>query len=315
VHAVFVPLRALQRALGLAGRANTLLAAAKGEAATVALEEAVGGSVGLEDLGLRVRTLPAAGALQLETTSALVDERLAAEAIAVAREQGLAITEALVYLANAIQVGDRAVPYSLVAALDDAALSQLVTRGRAVAAEPPIVLNDWAAAALHARPGDRVTLEYYLWRDEGRLDTGSSAFTLAGVTPIAGLAADRDLVPGYPGITESLRLADWEPPFPVDLARIRPADEAYWVRYRTTPKAFVPLEAGQRLWGQPQGRLTSLRLVPPSSVALEDARRGFADALLARLRPTVGRASTRAHSGRSARNCRARGTPWARRTS
>ena len=297
VHAVFVPLRAVQRALGLAGRANTLLAAAKGEAATAALEEAVAGSVGLEDLGLRVRALPAAGALQLETTSALVDERLAAEATAVAREQGLAVTQALVYLANAIRVGDREVPYSLVAALDEAALGPLVTPGlgvagreRADAAEPPIVLNDWAATALHARPGDRVTLEYSLWRDEGRLDTGSSAFTLAGVTPIAGLAADRDLVPEYPGITGSLRLADWDPPFPVDLARIRPADEAYWDRYRTTPKAFVPLEAGQRLWGHPQGRLTSLRLVPPPSAALEDARRGFADALLARLRPTVGRA-------------------------
>jgi putative ABC transport system permease protein len=283
VHAVFVPLGPLQRTLGLAGRANAVLAAARAEGATAALERTAAESVDLVDLGLRVRDLPAAGAFQLETTSSLVGDWLAAEATTVAREQGLAVTGALVYLANAIRVGDRHVPYSLVAALDADAMPGLAT------GDDPIVLNDWAAHALRARPGDRVTLEYLLWRDEGHLDTGAAAFTLAGVTPMTGLAGDRDLVPEYPGITESPHLADWDPPFPVDLGRIGPADEAYWDRHRTTPKAFVPLGVGQRLWGHPQGRLTGVRLVPPSGVALADARRAFATALLARLRPTIGR--------------------------
>jgi putative ABC transport system permease protein len=295
VRAVFVPLRALQRSLGLAGRANAILAAAGSAGGTGALEAAVAGSVGLEDLGLRLRSLPEAGVLQLETTTALVADRLAETATAAASEQGLAVTGALVYLANAIRVGEREVPYSLVAALDDGAMRALAAPGAAAppgeAAPPdetPIVLNDWAAGRLRARPGDRVTLEFYLWRDEGRLDTGSAAFTLAGVTPMTGLAADRDLVPEYPGITASPHLADWEPPFPVDLGRIGPADEAYWERHRTTPKAFVPLGAGQRLWGHPQGRLTSLRLAPPPGVALDDARDAFARALLDRLRGAPG---------------------------
>ena len=42
------------------------------------------------------------------------------------------------------------------------------------------------------------------------------------------------------------RSSDWDPPFPIDLRRIRPVDEQYWDEYRTTPKAFVPLEVGQR---------------------------------------------------------------------
>jgi hypothetical protein len=301
VRAVFVPLRTLQRTLGLEGRANAVLAAARTEAATAALETALASAVGLEDLGLRLRVLPEARALQLETTSALVGDRLASEATAVARGQGLAASASLVYLANALRVADREVPYSLVAALDEATMTRLAPTAAGTprtaagsgeaAAEPAIVLNEWAAKALAARPGDRVTLDYYLWREEGRLDTGSAAFRLAAVTPMTGLAADRDLVPEYPGITESLRLADWEPPFPVDLDRIRPADEAYWDRHRTTPKAFVPLETGQRLWGQPQGRLTGLRLVPPPGKDLEGARQAFGDALLARLRPRAGPAS------------------------
>jgi hypothetical protein len=55
------------------------------------------------------------------------------------------------------------------------------------------------------------------------------------------------MAPEYPGITDSPTLDEWNPPFPVDLRRVRPMDEAYWRDYRTTPKAFIALEDGQRL--------------------------------------------------------------------
>ena len=32
-----------------------------------------------------------------------------------------------------------------------------------------IVLNDWASRDLGAKPGDSITLEYYVWKEEGRL--------------------------------------------------------------------------------------------------------------------------------------------------
>ena len=34
-------------------------------------------------------------------------------------------------------------------------------------------------------------------------------------------------------------MGDWDPPFPVDLKKVRPEDEAYWEQYRGAPKAFV----------------------------------------------------------------------------
>ena len=91
-----------------------------------------------------------------------------------------------------------------------------------------------------------MTLEYYLWRDEGQLATQASEFQLAGVLPIRGIAADRNLVPDYPGISDSDTLSDWDPPFPMDLGLIRPKDEAYWKEYRATPKAFIALADGQK---------------------------------------------------------------------
>ena len=79
-----------------------------------------------------------------------------------------------------------------------------------------------------------------------------------------GIAADHDLVPQYKGVTDAKSLADWDPPFPIDLKLIRDKDESYWKKFRTTPKALISLADGQRLWaesGDRFGRLTSIRLI------------------------------------------------------
>ncbi len=291
VRTVFVALDLLQRTLGLAGRVNTLVAADQGAASGRGpdLAELIHGTARLEDRGLRLRPLPAADALALESASAVLDDATVDEARRVARDQALEARPALVHLANAMRAREREVPYSLVAAVDPAALAELA--GRPIVATPgqppPLVLNDWAAADLAVRPGDPVTLHYYLWREEGRLETASATFTLEAIVPLAGAAADRDLVPEYPGITQSPQMADWDPPFPVDLARIRPRDEEYWERYRATPKAFVPLAIGQHLWAHRLGRATSLRLLPSSGSLVGAARLRYAEALARALLPAV----------------------------
>lgn len=149
----------------------------------------------------------------------------------------------------------------------------------------PLLLNQWAADDLGARVGDAVEIDYYLWREEGRLETQSARFTLAGVAPIAGLAADRDLTPDYPGISDTDSLSDWDPPFPLDLARVRAKDEDYWEEFRTTPKAFIALPRGQELWRTRFGTLTSLRLRPAAGASLEAARAGFERELRAGIDP------------------------------
>jgi ABC-type antimicrobial peptide transport system permease subunit len=56
------------------------------------------------------------------------------------------------------------------------------------------------------------------------------------------------------------------------MARIRPADEQYWNRYRTAPKAFIRLARGHALWGTRFGSLTSIRVFPPSAAYAEALR-------------------------------------------
>ena len=137
----------------------------------------------------------------------------------------------LTYLANTMRSGERQIPYSLVTAIDLRAIGVAVD---ATAANRPIVLNDWAARGLAVKPGDPLSLEYFVWEDPGRLVTRSADFTVAAVVPIAGPAADRDLTPVYPGISEAATFGDWDPPFPVELKRVRKIDEQYWEQYRPT---------------------------------------------------------------------------------
>jgi ABC-type lipoprotein release transport system permease subunit len=308
VRAVFVPLKRLQKDAEQGARVNTILLSTKtsdearnadGAAQAETIKKILQETFTLADLGIKVRTLDAPHALSVETESAVVGDALRVQADAAAKESGFGTSAIYSYLANSIRAGGREVPYSLVTAIDEESFSGL-GRGAGqlspspVSASPgeesesrsaSILLNDWAARDLGARVGDAVLLDYYVWRDEGRLETKTAEFRLAGIVPMHGLAADRELTPEYPGISGTESLSDWDPPFPLDLARVRPQDEDYWKEFRTTPKAFIPLARGQELWQTRYGKLTSLRLHPASDASLDGARVSFEKSLRARVDP------------------------------
>ncbi|MEM7313833.1 MAG: ABC transporter permease, partial [Planctomycetota bacterium] len=62
---------------------------------------------------------------------------------------------------------------------------------------------------------------------------------------------------------------DWDPPFPFEQSRIKPADDDYWAFHRTTPKAFISLADGQRLWASRFGKATSVRIPSDAVNAVE----------------------------------------------
>jgi putative ABC transport system permease protein len=282
VRAAFVPLARLQQDLDLGDRVNALLVSAKpGAGGGGHLENLVRLHATVEDLGLKLRVLQAQHVLSLESDGSLIDRAREEAATGAARELQMQALPVFTYLANSIGIGTRQIPYSLVTAFE---LSLIAPDVHAEETSlPPIVLNEWAARDLAAKVGDRVTLEYYLWEDPGRLATHTESFRLVSIVPLKGAAADRDFAPTYPGITESANLRDWNPPFPIDLGRVRPIDEEYWHTYRTTPKAFIPDVVGQALWRSRYGEATSIRIVPPPGASLEDAR----DQYLAKLRSAI----------------------------
>jgi len=212
----------------------------------------------------------------------------------------------LTYLANAIdrardgmtEPGDEAIWYSTITAVDSVPrLGPLLASDDDTPwrlADDQIVLNSWAAQQLDVQPGDPIRVWYFLPETtHGAAVEQSQRFTLRAVIPVvepvepytrrrdARFAAlptpanDPLLTPVVPGITDQRSIDDWDPPFPFDSQRIRERDERYWDYYRTTPKAFVSLAAGRRLWGSRFGQTTAWR------VAAEPGRR--AEELAARI--------------------------------
>ena len=268
VRALFVSLAFLQRELGPdvgVGRINTILVSRfsgtqAGEQqqniAAVMKEKAT-----LDDLGLKTRLVNNDQSISLESNSKLINDYIFKAADEAALANSLYTFPITSYLANSISSGGRSIPYSLVVGRQ---VEQMIVDSGHQAIEttkaPPIFLNEWAAKDLKAKVGDIVTLEYYVWHENGRLETKRNDFQLAWITPIKGFAADRDFVPAYPGISDSEDMSAWDPPFPIDLGRVRKEDEDYWHQYRTTPKAFIEQGVAEQLWQSRFGKLTSVRI-------------------------------------------------------
>jgi ABC-type antimicrobial peptide transport system permease subunit len=230
--------------------------------------------------------------IDLESRQMLLEPAIGDAALKAVADAGLRAAPTLVYLANTIADDKQAIPYSIVAALDPNLAAPLGPFRPAKDSTPlrddEILLADWTESPLHAKPGDTITLKFFQPEDQGRLRELSASFRLRALVPMQGPANDPDLTPEFPGITDKLDIRDWNPPFPYDNKRITKRDENYWKQYRTTPKAYVTLAAGQRLWGSRFGRLTSVRLAPADGGDLAKAADDFRRHMLARLNPEAG---------------------------
>lgn len=253
----FLSLPRLQRQLDLPGRANLLLAASE------VLPEAASGAIRrrwrLADAELELRQLPlvpmeppdprGAGAYELRSRRVFVDPTVGPAVEMAARQT----TGILTYFVNELRRGDRATPYSMVTAIGqpNALFDQLD--------DDQILINQWLAVDLEAVPGDSIEMKFFVLGEDRNLVERRAQFTVRAIVPIEGLAADAELTPAFPGLHSAASCRDWKPGIPIDLDRIRPKDEAYWDAYRTTPKAFITLEAGQRMWRNRFGELTAIR--------------------------------------------------------
>ena len=273
---LFVPLAALQKALDQEGTVNGLLIAERNgsaEGATQTLDGLLRGVLGPEDLGLLIERR--GEAISIESQEFILKSSVISAVEALARREGKRTLPILTYLANGIRAGERTVPYSTVTATDTAAGAfgqmLLVDGSPAPALEDgEILLNAWTAEDLQAQPGDRIELDYFEVGPREELRATTESLTVRGIVAMEGLAADAGLSQEYPGIAGNDNMADWDPPFPIDLGNIRPVDEQYWDDYRGTPKAFVATATGQRMWRNRWGELTAMRVATAGGAAAED---------------------------------------------
>lgn len=277
----YIPLQTLQRTLDKKNRVNTLLVKNKIPSRNLPnsdddpLQSILQKYATLDDLGLTLRKDDLRQYIAMESEQMLIDPVIESAAVATAKKLNIQSTPILTHLANTIAVENEqndtkknVVPYSTVAAIPStgsllSSMSFVDSESISSLQAGEILLNQWTANHLKAKPGDRIRLDYFVTESFGQLAEQSASFILRGVIQMNTFAADPGFIPAYPGVTDTENLSDWDAPFPVDFNRITDKDEAYWDQYKTTPKAFISLIEGQRLWatkGDQLGRVTSIRL-------------------------------------------------------
>lgn len=268
------------------GKANTILVAGRDADRTPAADEHDRLqrmlSPTLADYGLKVQVAENREYLNLLSERMMLDPE--AEASALRACAGDHPQPVLTYLANTIAAGDKQIPYSTITALD---LTTQPPLGpfRSTSDQPiepiedrKIVLNEWAAQKLGVQPGAEVRLDYFEPEStHGQARERSTSLTLAAIAsltdPATNPAADRGFTPTVKGLTDADSINNWEAPFPFDKQRVQPDDEQYWDDYGPTPKAFVSLAAGRRLWASRFGQTTSIRVPLTASLTRESVER------------------------------------------
>lgn len=216
----------------------------------------------------------------------------------------------LTYLANRIEpVGEggespasrEPLPYSMIAAVNASDHFQLPgADGEPVGqlADDEIALTSWAAEDLSVSPGDKLRIRYFLPEaSQGESEEGAVVLKVAAIVPLTPpaspylpdrtleferrptMANDPNVTPEVAGLTDQESIDDWEVPFVVDYRLIRPRDERYWENYATTPKAYVSLATGRRLWGSRFGQSTSYRIPAESGLTRKQVERRLLDEL------------------------------------
>jgi ABC-type antimicrobial peptide transport system permease subunit len=286
----YVGLTNLQKALAQPQRVNALLvsrlaASASTSSADGALKNVLRENLQLQDLGVRLR--PHENFIAVESAEIILNPAMASAVQATSIELQAPVQPILTYLANRIECNGRLLPYSTIAAITVPVAKTFgefkLTDGSPATelAKDEILLNQWASQELGAQLGDTLKATYYTVGPREQLETKSFSFRVAGITAMSGFGADAALTPEFPGIHAANDMHEWNPPFPVDLNLIRPQDEAYWDKYRATPKAFIALETGQQLWNSRFGNLTSLRVENRGA----DFQTKFSAALLEKIKP------------------------------
>lgn len=183
-------------------------------------------------------------------------------------------------------------PYCVVAALEterEPPLGPFTPKEKEKLGDDEILVVEWENSPLAGvKPGERLTLTYFSPEEETGFRELTARFRLASHLPLRGPARDTWLTPQFPGITDRLTIDTWDPPFPFDRTRVREPDEQFWREHRTTPKAYITLAAGEKLWASRFGKRTSFRIIGPGGndrSPTEADRDTLAKQLLTHLRP------------------------------
>lgn len=232
----FVALGDLQRQIEMEGRVNASLGMLDTDKRT------------LEDFGLKLtRVSGGQKEWEISTSRVFLDPILAEKLLATPQAYGV-----LTYLVNGITSAKGGTPYSMITAADrmNSSLTDQASR---------ITITQWLADDHNLQIGDDLTLKYFTVGLGRELKQEDATFKVSKILSMTDPEVTKAWTPEFPGVSDVDNCRDWEPGIPMDMKAIRDKDEKYWDDYKGTPKGFISLAAGQKLWKNRFGAHTAIR--------------------------------------------------------
>lgn len=197
----------------------------------------------LDDFALQLKQLEGQPPeWEISTSRVFLDQKITAKISESKNAKGV-----LTYLVNGITSAKGATPYSMVTA---------VGKGN----DSEITITQWLADDQKLGIGDELTIKYFVVGLGRQLKEQSATFKVAAILPMDDPRVTKTWTPEFPGVSDVDNCRDWQPGIPMDMKAIRDQDEEYWDEYKGTPKAFITLAAGQKLWANRFGALTAIRM-------------------------------------------------------
>ena len=256
----YIPLRSLAEKLSQPAMANMILIGGS-DNSEISIDKATNtfrDNWQARDASLAFKITPGEKYIDMVSRRVFIDEPI----IEAAKKSNYTNLEFLTYFVNEIAFGEKSTPYSMVTAMT------IDTGGSLLSAElkdDEILITRWLADDLGMNAGDSIELKYYVVGAGRELIEKSSKFIVRGVVPMSSNAVDPNLMPDFPGIADIDNCRDWQPGIPIDLKKIRDKDEKYWDDYKGSPKAFVNINAGKKMWANRYGSATMARFIPGDS--------------------------------------------------
>jgi len=262
------------------------------------LEAVLKATLKLEDLNLKIAPNEQFQYLSLESEQMILDPQIEQTGLEAAKSLNLTTSPVMVYIANEIKPAppenqDQTPGFSMYSIVAGVEFSEKAPFGpftflgekpKLPLKENAIVLNQWLAEDLKTKVGDAIRMTYHVVGSRGELPELERTFFVRGIVALDGTpAADRKLTPDMEGITDADTFGDWKQPFPMKLDKVTDRDEAYWEKYKATPKAFVALKTAQTLWNSRFGNLTSLRVSPLPDQSLKETANSFGTEILKKI--------------------------------
>ncbi|MDO9154031.1 MAG: FtsX-like permease family protein [Paludibacter sp.] len=243
---VFFSLQQLSK-LNFDGNFANLMLISENQKSVEEINKAIKNCWTIDVINLKIRSIKKQDKVELISDKVFIEDTI----LSILKNAGLHPEPQFTYLINFIQTKNKFTPYSFVSALSHYPNFQL--KGN------ELIINSWLAADLGAKVNDTLRLQYFTLESFRKLKEQTTLFVVKDIVDIKGFAADSLLMPAFEGLAGVDRCSDWEAGIPVDFSKIRDKDEAWWNKYKGTPKAFIAYEMAVELWGMNFGNSTSIR--------------------------------------------------------